>query len=107
MKFPTSFKELKDIIVNIWGPSIKSMRDSITIIEEDIEVIEEDVEEHTELIEENTEEILATKVEVQEVKDLLSILIFELVEQGIKIEHPKLIELLEEAEKILDYESTS
>ena len=102
MKFPTSFKELKELIVNIWGPSIKSMRDSVTIIEEDIEEIEEDVEEHSELIEENTDEILATKADVQDVKDLLILLVFELTEQGIRLEDERLINLLEEIEDILE-----
>jgi hypothetical protein len=96
MKFPSTFKELKEIIWNIVGPSIRTITDKFPPIEEDIEVIEEDVEEQLELIEENTEEILATKEEVREVRTLLAKLVAELVSMGIEIDDPDLLDLMEE-----------
>ena len=96
MSLPKNRKELEDLIVNIWRSSIDSLfrllkitGDRTTIIEENITIIESNVEE-------NTEEILATKAEVQEVKYLLGLLVFELIEQGVKIESQELQQLINE-----------
>jgi chromosome segregation ATPase len=102
MNFPTTLKELKQFVVDIWKYAIDNQSKRITIIEEDIDAIEEDVEEHSELIEENTDEILATKDEVLEVKELLGILVFELTEMGVKLQDSRLIHLIEEIEYILE-----
>lgn len=100
MNFPTSFSELKATIENLafklWNPTIKSLNDKAIRVEEDVEVLEEVTEEQSELIEENTDEILATKAEVREVKNLLAKLVVELESMGLDIEDPDLLDLMEQ-----------
>ena len=96
MAFPKTLTELEDKIVKIWRATIDSIKRKLDITVDRVEVTEEDISTLEIEVEENTEEILATKAEVQEVRHLLALLTFELVEQGVKIESEELQQLINE-----------
>lgn len=100
MTFPKTLAELEDKIVKIWRATIDSIKNLLGSTIDRVEVTEEDISTLEEDVEELDEELLATKAEVLEIKELLGILVFELTEMGVKIQDPRLIQLIEDIEYI-------
>lgn len=100
MAFPKTLAELEDKIVKIWRATIDSIKNLLGSTIDRVEVAEEDISTLEEDVEELDEEILATKAEVQEIRDLLVILVQDLASKGL-VDDPKLLQLLNEEVLIL------
>lgn len=94
MTFPKNLAELEEIIVKVWRATIDSLRKSIKRTDDRVTTTEKEIVTLDKEVTENTGEILATKKEVEDVRRLIGLLVFELIEQGIKIESPELLEEL-------------